>query len=415
MKILFLAQQLPYPLDSGGKIKSYHVIEALARKHAITIVSFIRSKKEDKYIWRLNSFADRVETCLIKRSSIRNIYYLTRSLLTSKSFVMKRDQVRQMRGKINRLLELDNYDVIHIDHLQMAQYVDDTCRSFTFLDQHNVESMIWKRISENSNGLRKLFARNEARKLQRFEAEACSNSDLVLTVTERDKEILSSLTNNRARIQVVPIGVDCDYFKPMEASEKNPTITFVGTMFWPPNIECVLKFHRETFPLICKEIPEVKFKIVGSRPSKKVQNFARDKNVEVTGYVDDVRPLMAESSVFIVPLLSGSGMRVKILNAMSMGIPVVTTSIGCEGIEGLISVDSGESADENIWIADTPEEFAGAVATVMSNKELSLRLSRNARQLMLKKYDWSIIQDQILKVYRGIEASLQRKKKEQIR
>ncbi len=402
-------------MDSGGKIKSYHILKALAQEHRVTLVSFIRTEEEKRYFGHLHNLAEKIIPCLIKRSFYRNSYEGVKCILTGKSFIVNRDFVGEMKMKMERILLNDDYDVIHIDHLQMAQYVDDNCKSFTLLDQHNVESMIWKRISENSSGLKKLFARNEARKLQRFEAQACSNSDLVLTVTEKDKEMLSSLTSNRARIEVVPIGVDCDYFKPMEARERTPTITFVGTMFWPPNIECVLKFYRETFLLIRKEIPEVKFRIVGSRPSKKVQNLARDKNVEVTGYVDDVRPLMAESSVFIVPLLSGSGMRVKILNAMSMGIPVVTTSIGCEGIEGLISVGDGKSVDESIWIADSPKEFAGAVATVINNRELSSRLSKNGRQLMLKKYDWSVIQDQILKVYREIEASLRRKRKEQIR
>jgi glycosyltransferase involved in cell wall biosynthesis len=186
---------------------------------------------------------------------------------------------------------------------------------------------------------------------------------------------------------------------------------FVGTMYWPPNVDSVIHFCKDILPIVRRDMPELRFDIVGLRPAKPVLQLQKTvPHVRVVGSVPDVRPYMAESRVFVVPLRAGSGMRVKILNAMAVGIPVVTTSIGCEGIDGLVPVQEPhadhDNGDANIWVADSPEDFARALITLMTNDGIARTLSRNGRALMEAMYGWDSIRGRIIDLYGRIAEDL---------
>jgi sugar transferase (PEP-CTERM/EpsH1 system associated) len=419
INILFLAQLLPYPLDSGGKIKSYHFLQALAEKHTVTLVSFVRSEQEAESAGTLKQFCDQIETVLLPRSKVRDLAWLLRSLVNGKSFIISRDWAGEFRSRVNDLLSKHPFDVIHVVRANMFQYVPADPCSYVVLDTENVEAQVVRRTFESKpftvSGFLSLF---ESKRLEEYERMVCAKADLVLTVTEEDKDALSahmvSMSGKKTRstpIDIVPIGVDTGYFAYSWRPHPDPRAVLVGTMYWPPNVDCAVHFCRDILPLARKEIPELAFEIVGLRPTKKVVRLQqRLHGVRVTGSVEDVRPYMLHSRVFVVPLRAGSGMRVKILNAMAVGIPVVTTSIGCEGIDGLVQVQQPlaghDNRDANIWVADSPHEFARAVVTLMTNDGIARTLSRNGRTLMETVYDWSIIRNRILDLYDRIEQEI---------
>jgi len=419
INILFLTQLLPYPLDSGGKIKSYHFLQALAEKHTVTLVSFVRSREEAEYAKELAQFCDRIETCVLKRSSLRDIACFLKSRMTRQSFIMIRDRSTEFESRLRDLLRERRYDVIHTVRLNMFQYVPAQGSSCTtVLDTENVESLVLRRMFQSDPlSIRGLLSLLESKRLADYERAACSRADFVLTVTDEDKSALTRLVANSAgktpapRIETIPIGVDTNYFTPSWRMPAEPRSLFVGTMYWPPNVDSVIHFCKDILPIAQSEIPELRLDIVGLRPTRSVLNLEGSvPGVHVVGSVPDVRPYMAGSRVFVVPLRAGSGMRVKILNAMAVGIPVVTTSIGCEGIDGLVQVKEPladhDNRDANIWIANSPSEFARAVVTLITNDEIARTLARNGRALMETVYDWSIIRNRILDLYDRIEQEI---------
>lgn len=392
MKILFLEHLLPLPLDSGGKIKSYHTLKALSSRHEVRLLSYVRTNEERKCMADLQSLCKSFEAVPFKHSGLSNMANALSSLVLGKSFIIRRDFCRKMHDCFQRAVDEFRPDVVHIDHLQMACFVEFDGPYKTVLDQHNVEATIIRRVSETSESVPvRLYAKLEWPKLQGFELEACRKSSLVLTVSEEDKQEFQRQEPSLLNIQSLPIGVDLDYFHIVERRIGSHDILFLGTMYWPPNIDCVQYFHRDIFPLVQRRIPDCTFTISGQRPAQSVQAMVADPAVKVTGYVDDTRDVAAQCGVFVVPLRSGSGVRVKILNAMAMGLPIVSTSIGAEGIE----VVSGE----HILIADTAESFADAVVAVLTNKSLADRLSQNARKLACDKYSWPIINQRLLNLY----------------
>lgn len=210
--------------------------------------------------------------------------------------------------------------------------------------------------------------------------------------SERDREMLNKDLPDVPKY-VIPNGVDVGYFKASDVTPEPFSLVFTGTMAYQPNSAGMLYFLEEIFPTILWEIPEAKVYVVGKNPPQELKNHASDK-VVVTGMVDDVRPYVDRSSAVIVPLLAGSGTRLKILEAFSMKKPIVTTTIGCEGIDAV----HGESA----MIADEPEAFARNVVELLQNTELQRKLSANGYELARSCYDWSIIGNQIEAVYQNL-------------
>lgn len=392
MRILFLAHLFPLPLDSGGKLKSFYTLKALASRHEVAVLAYLRDMQESQRIEELRCVCPSVEVVWLRRGRSKLISDLGISAALRKSFIVSRDFRREMRQAFRRLVERFQPDVVHIDHLQMAQFVDSETTYKTVLDHHNVESAIVRRMAYTSESVgTRFYARVEWPKLQRYELRACRKSNLVLTVSEEDLRALRELDHDLVNIRSVPIGVDTDFFQPMRRQENSKSMLSIGTMHWPPNIDSMLFFSREIFPLIKERISGCTLTIAGQRPSPSILALASDPAIFVTGYVDDVRDIAGNCGVFIVPLRSGSGVRVKILNAMAMGLPIVSTSIGAEGLD----VVSGE----HLIIADSPERFAQAVIRVLTDRELAARLGENARKLVCEEYSWSIIGKRLLSIY----------------
>ncbi len=407
-RLLFLAHLLPWPLDGGGQIKSFHTLRILSRRFDMTLLAFVRKKDEldaagEAALRPLLAGPNALRTILIPRSPAINALSAARALRTGASFIIGRDAVPAMREAVERTLAETNFDAVHVDHLQMAQFVpsDLAKKTRVVLDHHNIEHRIPQRLAQTpgaANPLMRWYWKQEWPKLRDGELAACRRCDRVLVVSDEDKDGLVALAPDLAsRLDVVPIGVDTQYFAPAQAwRHGNRTLLSIGTMFWPPNVDSMLYFCADVLPKIKARVPNVKVNIVGARPTEAVRALARHdpKTVIVTGSVPDVRPFGEDCGAFIVPLRAGSGMRVKILNALAMGLPVVSTSVGAEGIE----VTNGE----NIVLANGTEDFADAVVRVLTEPALAEKIARGGQNLMDARYAWDRVGERLLDVYATI-------------
>ncbi|GAB4524247.1 MAG: glycosyltransferase family 4 protein [Anaerolineales bacterium] len=380
MNVLLLTQVLPYPPDSGPKIKTWNLLQYLSQRHEVTLVSFTRGDQSTE-VAALRAVCQEVYTLPMQRAVWRDALALAHSFVSGQPWTMVRDQRAAMRRLLERLLREKHFDILHADQLNMAQYAALGNGTPRVLDAHNALWVLYRRLAETlpaRNPLKWLYAR-DWQLLKRYEGEICRTFDGVLTVSEEDALALKEAAHTPAHLQVVPIAIDADATPPVQRAPNADHILHIGTMFWPPNVDGILWFLNEVFPLIQKARPAVQCDLVGSRPPAEIQAWDGE-HIHVTGYVPDPTPYLQCAGVMIVPLRAGGGMRVKILNALSQELPLVSTTIGAEGI----ALQDGVHA----LIADTPEDFAAAVLHLLEDRTLANELGRNGRRLMLEKYDY---------------------------
>ncbi|MDX1934295.1 MAG: glycosyltransferase [Capsulimonadales bacterium] len=384
-RLLFLAQLLPWPLIGGGQIRSYYLLRSLAEDYDIRLLSLIRRESERAYLSEVAPFCRLgAETVRLRRDRLRDGWTAAASVLTGRSFLVERDRAAGMTGAVRREIAGGGYDLIWADHLPMIGFVpEDRGRARLVLGEHNVEYRIPERYAETADAFwLRAFARAESLRLKRFETASVRRADWTVTVSEEDARTLRSLVPECSdRVFSVPIGIDTGYFSPLERDPNARTLLSIGTMYWPPNVDAIHYFHERIYPKIKAEFPSVRLNIVGTGPVSSIVALGKaDESVTVTGTVPDVRPYGRDCAAFIVPLRSGSGMRVKILNAMAMGLPVVSTTMGAEGID--------VTPERDILLADTPEAFASAVLSLLRSPDRAEELGRNGRRLAEARYSW---------------------------
>jgi polysaccharide biosynthesis protein PslH len=392
MKVLMLTQVLPYPPDSGPKVKTYNMIKFLSQNHELTLVSFVRGDQASE-VEHLKTFCQAVHTVQIRRNRLNDGLALANSLLTGTPWFMARDDSAAMRNLLAALCRQEKFDIVHADQLNMAQFARLVPGAARVLDAHNALWLLYRRLAKTTRNLVvSLFLEREWRLLKRYEGQVCRQFDAVLTVSEADRTALAEASDGMGRLQVAPIAVDPDAIQLVTRTPQANHILHIGTMFWPPNVDGVLWFLREVYPLIQRARPGVQFDIVGARPPKTITEWGRTlTGVTVAGYVKEPSHFLQQTGVMVVPLLAGGGMRVKILEALAAGLPIVTTSIGCEGI----AVENGC----HLLIADTPQDFARATLRLLEDPAFASTLAHNGRVLIEKGYDYRIAYRPVNLVY----------------
>lgn len=406
LHVLYLTQVLPYPLNTGAKIRAYHLLQYLTQRSKVTLVSFVRDDDEQTAVAHLKKLCSAVHTVPMWRSRRSDAYALLRSLGSFDPTVIIRDRLPEMERLLRDLMRESCYHVIHADQTSMAQYgllaswaAPADWRPRTVLDQHNAMHLLVRRQAQFERGIGRRLWQREARRFCEYERGLCRQFDHVLTVTEEDQQALLDLFEAGEReavaqkFTVMPICVDPGLTEPVEPRDEGPHILHLGTMFWPPNVEGVLWFAREVLPLVLEQAPEAKFTVAGKRPPDAVRALA-GPNVDVVGYVPDPKPLLARSRVFIVPVRAGGGMRVKILDGWQWGLPIVSTTIGAEGIR----LQPGE----NILLADEPRTFADAVVRLLQDSELRKRMRESGRRWVEQEYDWRRVYRKVDAIYRDL-------------
>jgi glycosyltransferase involved in cell wall biosynthesis len=411
-RVLLLTQVLPYPLDAGPKVRAYYMLRHLAARHQVTLVSFVRPDDRPESVAHLREFCQAVHTAPMRRSLGRNVQAAVRGLLTGLPMVIARDKMAEMATTLRRLARTGEFDIIHADQLSMAGWgllaaEAAPRRPRTLLDEHNAIYQLAGRMAAEARGLPRLLIAREARAFERYEAAILRAYDATLAVTPEDRQRLLTLFGESeqaalaGKFTVVPICVDPQAVRPVarksQLANSQFTILHLGAMFWPPNVSGVLWFARQVLPLIWQEIPDVRFVIVGKKPPPEVQALAADPRIQVTGYVADPLPYLQAADVFVVPLFSGGGMRVKILDGWLWGLPIVSTPIGAEGIQSC--------PGENILIAGDAAAFAAATVRLLTDSELNRRLRANGRRWVETAYAWQTVYPAVDEVYARLQGS----------
>jgi glycosyltransferase involved in cell wall biosynthesis len=303
-----------------------------------------------------------------------------------------------VRRELNSMLQQEQFDVILCDFLFAAPALpwDFPCPKVLFT--HNVEAMIWKRHYQVArNPLWKALSWREWKTMERAERQYLKRADHVLAVSETDRDhFLNYLPPSK--LTIVPTGVDVEFFQPLRDQEEPDSLVFTGSMDWLPNEDGIFYFIEKVLPRIREQVPEVSLQVVGRKPSARLKQLAvGEKNVQVTGWVEDIRPYLARSAVCIVPLRIGGGTRLKIFEAMAMAKAVVSTTIGAEGLP----VRHGES----ILLADDPEDFARQTVELLRDPERRNRIGTAAHKMVTEKYSWAQVADGFAQVLERVSGS----------
>jgi len=407
MKILIISNAFPYPPNTGEKTRNYNLIKRMSLKHKIFIISLIQSGFEDVFVNEMKEFCSGIEIVSLKRQSkLKHLPGVLRCLLSGQPLANKFVFLREMKEKIKKTVTENNFDIIQFEHFLMAPYINiipKSNRSKKILTLHNVGTVQFRRMFKTEkNSFRKVRLFLNWVPLRYWEPKIAMKFDRCVVTSRVDKLFLESL-NPKLDISVILNGVDTKKYKMLSNKPNAKNFLFIGKMDYRPNIDAALYFYKEIFPIIKKQIPDCKFLVVGSNPPEEIVRLTKDANVIVTGYVHDVKSYYEQCAVAVVPLRAGGGTRLKILEAMAFGRPVVSTSIGCEGLE--------VAHRENILVADKPEDFARYVSGLLTDIKLRQRISSKARKFVEVNYSWNKIAKDLMHIYEKMVTS----RKEELR
>ncbi|HVB23709.1 MAG TPA: glycosyltransferase [Ktedonobacteraceae bacterium] len=381
MKILVVAPNLPCP-TGGANTRNYHLLKALASEHTVSLLAFVNNVESEAQseIAHLKDIAHSVHVIPQRMKTQRKRWQQLLNFIRGGSYLFDLHYSAQVQHALDALFAEEQFDAVLFESVFMAGYrVPQGIK--ILIDQHNIEQEILRRTCEYEKlSLRKLYSWREYHAVKRIELNYCHRAAIVLTVSERDRDILQELLPDQT-IEVVPNGVDIDAFHPTTLDEELPEqIIFTGTMDYYPNANAALYFAQHCWPLIRERVPTATWLIVGKNPPLEVQRLAQLPGVTVTGTVPDIRSYLASSAVAIAPIQIGSGTRLKILEALAMQKAVVSTGIGCEGLPVIDGKD--------LLIADQPEAFAEAVVQLLQQPSLRSALGTRGRALVEAGYSW---------------------------
>jgi sugar transferase (PEP-CTERM/EpsH1 system associated) len=409
MRILWLKSDLLLPLDKGGRLRTWHLMRHLAKRHDITYMSFAENGQERESEGMREVAAEVVTVPRSDPAKRSLLFYMdaARYLADPLPYAIAKYRSPAYRSKLAALLRERQFELIVCDFLVPAVNLPKSLPCPAAIFTHNVEAEIWRRHAETKASVpARWLYRLQHKRMLRFEDDTLQRFDSVLAVSDADRDTIARLYPEAARkpAWVVRTGVDTEYFVPSEASPTDPHLVFTGSMDWLPNEDAMKYFCADVLPLIREQEPRVTLSIVGRAPTPAVRALAQ-AGVTVTGTVDDVRPYMEKAAAYIVPLRIGGGTRLKIFEAMAMGKAVVSTTIGAEGLPVV--------AGEHALIADEPRSFADAVLTVLRDTARRRALETAARTLVVEHYDWSAVAgelDNALRITAGLPHAASAKK-----
>ena len=385
MRILWLKSELLHPVDKGGKIRTYNMLKELKRDHDITYLTLDDGSGGDESRRRADEYCHDL-VCVPHRTrpkfSAGFYVELVQNLTSPLPYAMSKYRSSLMRKEISSRAAHGKFDVIVCDFLTPSINLPEPIDCATVLFQHNVEAMIWKRHSEvQKHPLKAAYLREQWRKTFANERETCQRVDWVAAVSREDAEVMREDYNVRA-IGDVPTGVDTEYFRPRPENRHEPySLVFTGSMDWLPNDDAIRYFIEEIMPRVRQSIPNVRITVVGRNPYPRLLEWSRqDPSVVVTGRVEDVRPYIESAAAYVVPMRIGGGTRLKIYEAMAMAKPVISTTIGAEGLP----VQNGT----DLLLADTPEAFAETVIRVLNNPAFAQQIGSHGAATVRKNFGW---------------------------
>jgi sugar transferase (PEP-CTERM/EpsH1 system associated) len=381
MKLLIIDEEFPFPLNSGKRIRTYNLTRVLAAQNEITYLAYGNSDSEAYHSMKaINVSPECVQPINRKQSGLSFYWRLLTNLTSPYPYIVTSHYSDSFQKQLDECLKQTEYDLIICEWTPYAIFVKDILHIKRLIVAHNIETAIWQRYEQNErNPFRRMYISIQRAKVERFERQAFSWVNGATAVCQSEAESISSLGVSYP-VEVIDNGVDLAYFKPANSKPKLHHLVFTGSMDWRPNQDAMIYFVHDILPLIRKQIPEVTFSIVGRKPPQKIIDLGSQKGVTVTGTVDDVRDYISEAAVYVVPLRIGGGSRLKILEAMAMEKPVISTSIGAEGLQ--------VTDKKNIAIFDKPGDFADGVVALLQDAAYQQTLGKAGRELVEQNYGW---------------------------
>lgn len=385
--ILFISTQLPYPPKSGGTIKSWNYIKDLSNRYDIGLACLLKDDDEQ----HLESFKSQLQLkdlICIPLQVDRNPITLVKSYLGFPCLNVFRNYSTEFQNQLTEKAE--EYDAILIDHYEVFQYVPRNYKGKVILHTHNAEFALWKRMGElNTNPLVKIVLKLEASRVKRYEKRIIKHADLVYTTPSDIQEYKKAGFDTEDLKITYHLGNDqLLMLDNIEFNATEKALLFMGTLSWEPNIDGMLWFIREVYPKLLKKHPELTLYILGKLADERLQNACKDfPNIQLCGFVKDIDQYLQKSRVFLAPLRFGSGMKVKVLEGMYRGIPMVTTSVGAEGLD--------VSDQEELYIADDAKSFSEKTMLLLENKEAWEKTRDLSRKKAAQLYTWQPLFDKM--------------------
>jgi len=392
MKILMLTPYLPYPLHSGGQIRSYNLIKNLSQKYQITLFSFIRSAKELVHIAELEKYCTKVK--VFKRRQAWDPRNILISALTPYPFLVAIYLSKSVKNAIRRELA-SNYDLIHAETFYVMPNLPKPTNIPTLLVEQTIEYMVYQRFVEDFKFfLLKPLLYFDVLKIKLWEKYFWQKATRLAAMSQSDKQIMEKSVKDR-KVDVVANGVDVEHFTGSRiAKAVNQTILFVGNFKWLPNKDAAKFLVTDIWPKIHQQLPRAKLWIVGRNPTSEILDLSNQKNVTVSGEVDDIREAFQKSSVLLAPIRNGRGTKYKVLEAMASQVPVVTTKLGIEGIAAI--------NQSSVLIAETADGLADKTIQVLTDKNLAEKLAANGKKLVYNQYNWQAISKELDQIYQQL-------------
>jgi glycosyltransferase involved in cell wall biosynthesis len=399
MRVLWVGHNLAYPPVRGVLQRNYNLLRQASRWADVHVLAFDQPATRpagvsiEDCVEALKKYCVHVEWVALSTGWSKNRYWLgAKGLVSRAPYDLNWLASNSMADRLQRTLGETQFDAVHFDTIGLAQYRNLVRGAGTILNHHNVESsMMGHRAANETRRIPRLYWKMEARKLRRSESRYCPQFDENLVVSPEDAETLRRISPGLSTT-VVPNGVDTEYFTP-RADPGGHTLLFCGGLDWYPNADAMVYFFEQIWPPLLARLPDLRVVVVGRRPPSWLTDLAkRDGRIQVTGFVDDVRPYFEQATVYVCPIRIGGGTRLKILDALAMGMPLIGTTFACSGIS--------VGHEREVLLADTPEEFARQVQRALSDENLRARLALSGRAVVCEKYSWSVIGDSLSEAYR---------------
>jgi len=399
LSILWVKAGYLHPLNTGGRKRSHAMLRQIQQQHDVTFLALVpddiapgEDDLNDNYAAQKVFVPGRASNQSPVRLAVEAVSNL---LFSTLPLSLERYRSNALADAIRDQCASNHFDLVVCDFLTPATAFESLDLDVpVVLFQHNVESDIWKRLAKSKqNPLAILYFADQYHRMQQSEQQLSRQLDGIVTVSPEDSASFRDRFGLNNVLGDVPTGVDGNSLKPDPISSPAipPRIAFLGSMDWMPNIDAVRWFAADILPVIRKKIPDVKFHIIGRSPAASVRNLASDgEGIVVTGTVPDVQPLLKKCALMVVPLLAGGGTRIKILEAMAMGVPVVSTNIGAEGLPFTHDVD--------IMLADQADDFAAAVVHLLREPDSAARLAREARDKVVARHSWQTVSDRFVEL-----------------
>lgn len=384
MKIFVLLSRIPYPLEKGDKLRAWHQIKELSKSHEIHLACLNDSKIHPEAKKKLLEICKEVRFFSLNKIGIG--CRLFAGLFTNTPFQVHYFHSRNTNKKIRKYIDEVQPDHIYAQLIRVSEYVKNIHHIPKTLDYMDALSKGMERRISKSSGIMKLFLKKESKRLLEYENLIFDYFENKTIISEQDRALIYH--PEQKKIQIISNGVDTDYFSPQK-NEKKFDLHFNGNMSYPPNIDCVHFIAEKVLPLVLKKNPHARFLISGTHPVNSVLALA-NKNIEVSGWMDDIRKAYSSSKIFVAPMQIGTGLQNKLLEAMAMEIPCVTTELANNAL--------GAIPNEQILIANTPEEISRQIERLLTEPDLAAKISSNGRRFVTENYNWKSATEKLEKL-----------------